>query len=346
MNYEFDESHTVEFLSSEKFFLWLQEIPLIHQYWQSGSQNKALAIDLMDAFNQGESIDWTRLFGPYNTVSLPKYAFTKHRHWVHAEESNFNQRANLIEQHNMLKKSMAPAALTFSLLVEQCKANVFTEVVWKNIITDLANLTIQTEHGQFCLSNQTKNTVYSEGHWQLAKALTVPEKITSFTRQGQFIYSKAIYQQFRENGYDYGPNYQAIKQACITTDAIYSVIEVEQDWGFALSPILIDAALQTAILASTQQPLNKDEIKVPFFVDSFIIYRLPHNEPVYCVCIPKKVNPSPNTNTIYDIELSDVHRNVLMILKGVVSITTKINKLFEPIILSEKTSTIKMFELN
>ena len=121
---------------------------------------------------------------------------------------------------------------------------------------------------------------------------------------------------------------------------------MEQDWGFSLSPILIDAALQTAILARAQQPLHTDEIKVPFFVDSFIIYRLPHNEPVYCICIPKKINHSPNTDTVYDIELSDVHRNVLMVLKGVVSITTKINKLFEPITLSEKNSTIKIFELN
>ncbi len=319
---------------------------LIDHYLQSGSQNKALAIDLMDAFNQGEAIDWRRLLDQSVPTSLPNYAFTKHRHWVHAEESSFNQRANLIKQHSMLKKSMAPAALTFSLLVEQCKANVFTGVVWKNIITDLDNLTIQTEHGRFSLSNKTKNTVYSEGNWQLAKVLPIPEKITSFTRQGQFIYSKAIYQQFRENGYDYGPHYQAIKQACITTDAIYSVIEVEQDWGFSLSPILIDAALQTAILARAQQPLHTDEIKVPFFVDSFIIYRLPHNEPVYCICIPKKINHSPNTDTVYDIELSDVHRNVLMVLKGVVSITTKINKLFEPITLSEKNSTIKIFELN
>ncbi|MGA7537029.1 MAG: polyketide synthase dehydratase domain-containing protein, partial [Candidatus Rickettsiella isopodorum] len=184
--------------------------------------------------------------------------------------------------------------------------------------------------------------IYCEG--LLSKEILNDYRVNShYDNQSRFMTNREIYQYFHEMGYDYGNYFQAIKWAYVSQDNIYSLIEVNQDWNYKLSPVIIDAGLQSAIL-SRKPSYDKNTIMVPYYIEKIIIFRFPENEPIYCICKPKK--QMSDLSFIFDIELSDVYGRILIQLLGVTSVQTSINNFMNK--LSDTTSMMEaqIYELN
>ena len=290
----------------------------------------------MNAFNLGADIDWSVTFESPTVTSLPNYPFDKHRHWVDAQESQFKCKQSLIDQHQIHNQCMAPAALTLSMILENEAIVSVYNIVWKNFISDLTDVTLVVTEDLMQLKSAARGECYSEASFasmhQSGQDLLIAPEI----RTPKILTRRDVYQLFSKLGYHYGSKYQAIHQAVLDQNCVRSVLIVSEDWGYRLSPSLFDAALQSAILLElSNSDKHNSFTKVPFLTDRVELFRLPEiNEPIYCTCIQKG---SSNANrTIYDIDLSDVHGHCLMMIRGVVSVRVDVGhfKLHQPEVLS------------
>lgn len=319
-------------------------VEVLNKFLRSQRRDLSLAKILMDAFIAGNSIAFDKLFTDRMIATIPNYSFDKHRHWVDAKESGFNRQESIISQHTILGHSMAPAAYSITKLLETCSANVLQSVTWKNIILDINRFELSITDSSFQLQDKLVSTkIYCEG--LLSKEI-LNDYMVNVPRdnQSRFITDREIYQYFHDMGYDYGNYFQAIKWAYVSQDNIYSLIEVNQDWNYKLSPVIIDAGLQTAILSRKPSKDKNNTIMVPYYIEKIIIFRLPEKEPIYCICKPKK--QMNDLSFIFDIELSDVYGRILIKLLGVTSVQTSINNFMNKLSGTTPMQEAQIYELN
>lgn len=317
---------------------------VLNEFLHRQRSDLSLAKRLMNAYVAGNSIPFDKLFTNRMIATIPNYAFDTHRHWVDAKESGFNRHESIVNQHTILGQPMAPAAFSITKLLETSSANVLQSVTWKNIILDINKFELSITDSSFQLKDKrgVATKIYCEG--LLSKEILNDYRVNShYDNQSRFMTNREIYQYFHEMGYDYGNYFQAIKWAYVSQDNIYSLIEVNQDWNYKLSPVIIDAGLQSAIL-SRKPSYDKNTIMVPYYIEKIIIFRFPENEPIYCICKPKK--QMSDLSFIFDIELSDVYGRILIQLLGVTSVQTSINNFMNK--LSDTTSMMEaqIYELN
>lgn len=314
--------------------------PLMSAYLDNGRRNKQDALDLINLFDQGLDVDFRPLFKSNHSATLPAYPFDQFKHWLDAQETRLSHRGDIVYQHVILGQPIAPAALSLSMIYEQAPFQSLTNVLWKKVITEPESLQVIQEGSYYQLKGKDQSVIYSQA--ELVAPAAVIKKPGSFVHahQAKTFSAQEIYQYFKTKGYDYGNSFQVILQASVSGNQVHSVLCVDKDWGYTLSPALIDGALQTAILTELDNRAD-DKVKVPFLIEQITVFDVPELcQPVYCSCIPKSTSS-------YDIELSDVDGNVLIELKGVVSIVSTTDKLFEKT--AEPTGTMKsvrMVELN
>ncbi len=316
---------------------------LISSYLNNGKRNKQEAMDLIDLFNQGADIEFKSLFTSTYPVSLPAYPFDAFRHWIDAEETRMAHRSEIVNQHVILGQAIAPAALSLSLLYEHAPFQSLSNVLWKKVITHPESLHIRKNGNQYQVENGQQGTIYSQAETAIPPLHEGKAKMPLLL-QAKTVSADEIYHYFKSKGYDYGADFRVILQASIAENGVSSILCIEQDWGYTLSPALIDGALQTAILTE-RNSRNDNTVKVPFLIEHIAVFDVPNLcQPVYCSCIAKDNSSSSST---YDIELSDSHGNVLIVLKGVVSVVSSVDKLFEKNTANAvATKSIKMIELN
>lgn len=318
---------------------------LISSYLNGQRTDKSYAIALMDLFNHGQEIEFQPLFKLSYQSNFPAYPFDKFKHWVDAKETRLSHRSEIVNQHVILGQAIAPAALSIAMVYEKTHFQAINNVLWKKIIKNPESLVITQRDNHYQLEDKENAMVYSQG--ELAEP-PVNMKRTANTVQlnhSTTFSAQEIYQYFKTKGYDYGADFKVILQASVEDKRISSILSVEQDWGYALSPALIDGALQTAILTELNKKDNAT-VKVPFLIEQILVFEIPKLcQPVYCSCIPKDKSNNPSSS--YDIELSDSNGNLLIYLKGVISIVSTVDKLFETT--NEKPITarsVKIVELN
>ncbi len=305
----------------------------------------AVSTDLIDAFNQGMDVDFRPLFTRTYHSYLPAYPFDQFKHWVDAKETRLSQRNELINQHLILGQAIAPAALSISMIYEQISFQTLNNLLWKKVIKNLDTLQVTQQGNSYQVIDTHQPIIYCQGELN-----TLPNNLKQTVNQMSLeqsttLSSQEVYRYFKSIGYNYGSDFRVILQASIHNKQVHSILSVEQDWGYALSPALIDGALQTAILTELNSK-NDDRVKVPFLIEQLTILKLPSLcQPIYCVCTPNEQSSSSTSS--YDIELSDSQGNLLIYLKGVISIASTIDKLLETSPEARKSNTpVKVFELN
>jgi 3-oxoacyl-(acyl-carrier-protein) synthase/SAM-dependent methyltransferase/acyl carrier protein len=319
-------------------------VEILNKFLHSQRRDLSLAKILMNAFIAGNSIPFDKLFTNRMIATIPNYSFDKHRHWVDAKESGFNRQESIVTQHTILGHNFAPAAFSITKLLETSNANVLQSVTWKNIILDINKFELSITDSKFQLKDKQVSTkIYCEG--LLSKEI-LNDYMVNIPRdnQSRFITDREIYQYFHEMGYDYGNYFQAIKWAYVSQDSIYSLIEVNQDWSYKLSPVIIDAGLQTAILSRKPPHDKNNTIMVPYYIEKIIIFRFPKNESIYCICKPK--NQMNDLSLTFDIELSDVYGRILIKLLGVTSVQTSINNFMHKLSDTTPMRETQIYELN
>ncbi|WP_261595463.1 SDR family NAD(P)-dependent oxidoreductase, partial [Pseudoalteromonas holothuriae] len=80
-----------------------------------------------------------------------------------------------------------------------------------------------------------------------------------------------FYRDFERKGIIYGPLLQGVEEATVQGKKSYAKITVNEPYGKALSPILLDCALQSIALLYKMEP-GSSQTWVPFSVDELVIY--------------------------------------------------------------------------
>ncbi|MBA4696804.1 MAG: SDR family NAD(P)-dependent oxidoreductase [Legionella sp.] len=300
---------------------------------------------LIDAFNQGMDVDFNPLFAQKYASILPAYPFDNFKHWVDAKETRLSHPSELVNQHVILGQAIAPAALSISMFYEHQPFQTMHNLLWRKIIRNPEASRISQQGNRYQLVDKDQPLIYSQGELGTHR-VGIQSSMHQAHMAASITFSKReIYHYFKTKGYNYGPDFSVIHQAALQGKQVRSILLVEQNWGYALSPALIDGALQTAILTEFNSNTT-GQVKVPFLIEQINLVKLPALcQPIYCLCIPKEQSSASTSS--YDIELCDSKGNLLLSLKGVTSITSTMDKLFEaPQEQVKATPAVKVFELN
>ncbi len=318
---------------------------LMESFLQSHQTNPHLAQQLIDLFCAGHDVDFSLCFETPERSILPRYAFDALPHWIDAEETNFNQRQGIIRQHVMFDNAMAPAALAFSLLREQQPFTCVSHIIWKKIITDIDDISLAVAEGAFVFRHKESSEVVCQGDFTASTQNDIAKLPSIYANHPhspslQELNHSDIYDRFASYGYQYGEAFRVIQQAQVSQYQVEAVICVNDDWGFDLSPVVIDASLQCAILFQEQNNHNQDTLFVPFMIEQFTVNRLPQlTEPMYCRCVRRAT--SDPIRAIYDIDISDAQGEPYLLMRGVVSIKTALSELAK-----DQITTVDEYEIN
>lgn len=307
-----------------------------------GSLDRCKAQELVDRFLVNQDVDFYRVFSNRRVISLPGYAFEKPRFWVDSPDSSFCDANDIVRQHNILGVEMAPAAWCLAHYLEETRVSGLSSVTWRNVIRDINHVSVQTEDGRFMLRSLDLKQTHCEG----TIVNSVPERtqfeLTSFPPNTSILRHKEIYQRFNQMGYRYGRDLQVIRWAKVGDSSVKVLLDVNRDWGYRISPALIDGGLQAAILIPQwRQIADEDEVLVPFYLGEIQIIKIPKNEAVYCLCTATHAKTADRTATC-DITFTDAKGNILIAMREVMSVVIKKDKLkVYPKVLSPNSALVE-----
>lgn len=301
------------------------------------------AQQLANAYCLGNDIHWDQLKSACPACDLFGYSFEQSRFWVDSKDSNFKDINSIVQSHVMWGTQMAPAAWVISELTADGRKCSFESIVWREAIYDLKDVVRQDEAGQFRFYNQSHSKVYCQGTTANAVA---PETFSRVIEKPQWIEKADIYNHFNSKGYEYGQAMQALQWAQVGEGVVKGCLSVSKDWGYALSPALLDGGLQTAILIpQLAQGCAEGEVFVPYHIDQIALHKVPTNEAVYVYCIYNEAM-SFNRSVNLDFYFTDENNQVLISLKGVTSVVIDNKTLIQASKQKSDGANVTVYDLN
>ncbi|HEV2964773.1 MAG TPA: beta-ketoacyl synthase N-terminal-like domain-containing protein, partial [Candidatus Angelobacter sp.] len=292
-----------------------------------GKLNRRHAQLLVDAFVTGHDIPWNHCFKTREIVSLPGYSFEKKRFWVDSEESCFHEPNEIVRQHVILGEEIAPAAWTLSRCLEETGASVFKNVLWSSVIRDVNNVAFHTEGSRFFLQSCDETITYCEGTIAERDSQSNQPEIEHASASALLVEAEEIYRRFNERGYCYGSDMQVLRWAKLWNSQVRGSVDPQHDWGFKVSPGLIEGGLQAAILMPELQNFAREgEILVPYHLGELSLKHFFRSDAIYCHCVLKKAS-SLERIVILDIHFSNERGEVLLSLRDMVSVVAGIGVL-------------------
>ena len=297
---------------------------------------------LMQAFNQGQNVDFGNVFSSMPRAQLLPYPFDDHKHWVDSTDSNFGKKEFITAQHVILDEAIAPAALSISMFYDHAPFQSLNQVLWQNIMKYPIKTKVSLDDSNYIASDLDAKVIYSKATLGSASMIESDPMLHHDKPFTKHFSQKEVYQFFNDKGYQYGPDFQCIQQAYVKDNHVHALLSVSQDFGYQLPPNLIDSALQSAILTELDNA-GHSGLKVPFMIESIIIHKLPTlNSPIYCDCITR--GNQNKASCTCDIFLMDSDGKPLITLKGVISIKSTSEKLFQTA--TKEEPNIKFVSLN
>ncbi|MHC8320617.1 SDR family NAD(P)-dependent oxidoreductase [Pseudomonas sp. GB2N2] len=284
----------------------------------SGRLQVAQAAELVLAFRAGQDIAWSAFFPLREVISLPGYPFEKTRSWVKSSQSAFHHANDLVRQHSILGTEIAPAAWALAHCLENRRDVALKAVIWRSVIRDLDDVLLDINGERFELRSLDHSQIYCEGLLQPAVENTVmnwPAPEPSST----FLGHQEIYRQFTLLGYQYGEDLRPLRWAKVGQTSVRTLLDAGRDWGYRISPALLDGGLQTAILIPQLQSLGVDELLVPYHLGECRVLRIPEHEAVFCHCVMRPAQPGDRSVT-FDLLFSDGQGRPLIVMRELTSV--------------------------
>ncbi|MBB5646149.1 non-ribosomal peptide synthetase [Pedobacter cryoconitis] len=129
------------------------------------------------------------------------------------------------------------------------------------------------------------------------------------SRLGDSVERAACYDIFKQMGLDYGASFQGIETMYYSGSEALSKISLPQENGFAVSPGLLDSALQTCMGLSFAG--KKSSVQLPFSVKEISFYAEVPNT-VWSYARKSKTNHGNGPVTIYDVDIVNEMGDVLL----------------------------------
>jgi 3-oxoacyl-(acyl-carrier-protein) synthase/acyl carrier protein/2-polyprenyl-3-methyl-5-hydroxy-6-metoxy-1,4-benzoquinol methylase len=253
--------------------------------------------DIIARYEKGEKIDWKKIYSDKNLISIPLYEFEKNYFRVDSEEYPLPTDSEIISQHNIEGKCIAPAALVISKLFDRFGASELriSNLKWLQPITSFDQIVIDVQDSsdmqKIKFISKNSNEIFCEADCQSDES--VLQKFDQDIVDYRFIQQQQIYDFFKDRAYMYGEYMQSLQWAKVCQNCTKGFLFAKKDWGYSVSPSLLDGGLQLAVLLFN----TSDGNFVPISLDECHIRPFDRNEAVYCYCIVKN-----NPNTKYEIK--------------------------------------------
>jgi 3-oxoacyl-(acyl-carrier-protein) synthase/SAM-dependent methyltransferase len=293
-------------------------------------REQASAKIIAEAYLAGADVSWSRIYTHRRPISLPGYAFEKQRFWVDSVEAGFHDRDDILRQHVINDTQIAPAAWALSHMIETTGASRLTSVLWRDAIRGIDAVSTQTEGVRFALRTPDHKQIYCEGEIGGAGPASAPWPQVRSSEVAERLEHDEIYRRFDALGYRYGRDLRSIRWARVDKTTVEASLEIGRNWGYRLSPALLDGGLQTAILLpSLQRRAAADEVLLPYHLGSIAVHRLPRSESVYCVCALSS-EVSAGRSVVFDLRFFDERGETLIEMREMTSLIVKASALRQP----------------
>ena len=273
------------------------------------------ARDVAALYESGGSPAWDTYYPRRTPVDLPAYPFLRHRHWVDSVESGFHGLSSLVSAHRIDGVAMAPAAWTLAVLAGRAAGSALGNVLWQKRITDPGAVEVREHGGELSLVDRATGEVHCTAEVMAPAAVGGPPDLPSGTRRQD---GKDVYATFRRLGYDYGEPLRCVRWADVGPGAVRAFVHAERDWGYGLSPALLDCGMQLSILLAAEDEAPGGSVFVPYHLGRLTVVRAPRDEAVFCTCVARPGGHSRRTR-VYDFFFTDAHGEALVALEEVVS---------------------------
>jgi 3-oxoacyl-(acyl-carrier-protein) synthase/acyl carrier protein len=278
--------------------------------------------ELLGVYLQGASVPWSEVVEERKPISMPGYPFERKRFWIRSTLPQSGDGSASFKDHTILGKAIAPAALSLSTLYERRQYDHVENVTWRSVITSTNDVEVDLDGSGFASRSKDGSVTYLDGQFSLGRHERQPGTFHRALTDAPILSSAEIYRHFTDKGYVYGPAYQRLRWVKIGKGVVKGYIP-PADERYKLSPSLLDAGLQAAILSPDLcNAAGTAEVTVPFHLQSFLINRLPKEEPVYCYCLSKDGARRGRSVTL-DVHFVDMDSNVLMTMSGFLSLLMK-----------------------
>jgi len=286
--------------------------------------------DIATLYESGADLPWSHYYPERKLLQVPEYVFIRHRHWIDSRESNVKGLSTLTQAHRINGEVMAPAAWTLSALCEDGADANFTNIMWKKKITAPQSVRQVEEEGRilfvgcdddtqiFCMAERAPTDEVSIPEEMARMDETLASAMLKIGNQ-QRIPKQTIYADLKLRGYDYGFPLQGVQWAQVIPGVVRAFLHVDQDWGSQVSPALLDAGLQLAILMPVVGRNDESAVFMPYHLGKMIIHRLPSSEAIYCYCIERDIGRSERAR-VFDFYFVDCQGQVLIKLDELVSV--------------------------
>ncbi|MFF3126668.1 beta-ketoacyl synthase N-terminal-like domain-containing protein, partial [Streptomyces sp. NPDC057908] len=272
------------------------------------------AQDIAALYESGGSPDWESYYPRTSPVELPAYPFLRHRHWIESAESGFHSLDSLVSAHRIDGVTMAPGAWALAVLAERTEGRALGNVLWQKPITDPDAVEVRERGAELSLVDRATGVVHCTAEVTAPAAVGSPPAPPAGARR---YHRREIYDTFRRLGYDYGEPLRGVRWAEVGPGAVRAFLHVDRDWGYGLSPALLDCGMQLSILMAAEEAPG-GPVFVPYHLGRLTVVRAPRDEAVYCHCVARP-GGSRRTRT-YDFLFTDEHGDVLVALEEVVSV--------------------------
>ncbi|WP_410638492.1 beta-ketoacyl synthase N-terminal-like domain-containing protein [Amycolatopsis sp. lyj-346] len=273
------------------------------------------APDVAALFESGGDPGWDGFYPLREPVSLPGYPFLRHRHWVASAESDLGGLGGLVSAHRIGGEEVVPAAWALSVLSPHVGGKALGHVLWQRPVTDPGAVEVVTRGREMSLVDRGGGEPYCTAE------VVEPGEARPFAATpvdgGRRMGGEEVYARFRELGYDYGPALRGVRWAEVAPGAVRAFLHVDRDWGFELSPALLDAGMQLSILLSGSEDAAAP-VFVPYHLGRLTVVRVPRDEAVFCDCA-ERPGGSARTRT-FDFRFTDVDGDPLVLLEEAVSV--------------------------
>ncbi|MCQ4213975.1 beta-ketoacyl synthase N-terminal-like domain-containing protein [Streptomyces longispororuber] len=272
------------------------------------------AHDIAALYESGGSPDWAAYYPRTAPADLPAYPFLRHRHWIRSEESGFHSLDSLVSAHRIDGVPMAPAAWTLAVLAGRAEGRALGNVLWQKPITDPAAVEVRERGSELSIVDRATGDAHCTAEVTAPAAVGTPPAPSAGGRKQ---HRREIYDTFRRLGYDYGEPLRGVRWAEVGPGAVRAFLHVDRDWGYGLSPALLDCGMQLSILLAAEEGTG-GPVFVPYVLGRLTVVRAPRDEAVYGHCVARP-GGSQRTRT-YDFFFTDEHGDVLVALEEVVSV--------------------------
>ena len=197
------------------------------------------------AYLHGVLPDWHALFAGTEPLELPPYCFDGTPLWVHAKESRFDSLDTLLADHNIDGEAVVPAGYYLARLLADTSVDGLMDVQFQARAQSFDSVGTQQAAGRLEVTIAGA-TVASAS--PLARRSHDQQQQHWTQDSGYYLQRTAIYQRFARKGYRYGDSLRLLRWAWVGADKVLASLLPARSFALPLSPAIIDAGLQTALL--------------------------------------------------------------------------------------------------